>query len=92
MHGRVLDCMATGGTILVSRSLWSGTPFGLDAYFEPGRHYIEYDFDTLAAVAAEALADEPRRRRIGAAAAEAVRAGHTWRDRAAQIVEDARAL
>lgn len=92
MHGRVLDCMATGGTILVNRSFWSATAFGLDAYFEPGCHYIEYDFDNLAEVAAEALADEPRRRGIGAVAAQAVRAGHTWRDRAARIIEDVQAL
>jgi Glycosyl transferases group 1 len=92
MHFRVLDCMASGGAIMVNKSKWDGTPFGIDRYFEAGRHYIEYDFDNLGEAAAEALADEPRRRRIGAAAAEAVRAGHTWRDRAAQIIEDVRAL
>ncbi len=92
MHTRVLDGMAAGGAMMVNKTLWAGTPFGLDAYFEPGRHYIEYDFDNLAEVAVEVLADEARRRSIGAAAADAVRAGHTWRDRAAQIIEDVRAL
>jgi Glycosyl transferases group 1 len=92
MHSRVLDCMAAGGAIMVNKSLWAGTGFGLDAYFEPGRHYIEYDFDNLAEVAAEALANDAGRRQIGAAAAEAVRAGHTWRDRVAQIIEEVRAL
>lgn len=92
MHFRVLDCMASGGAILVNRSKWDGTPFGIDRHFEAGRHYIEYDFDNLAEVAAAALADESRRRAIGAAAAEAVRAGHTWRHRAEQIIADVQAL
>jgi hypothetical protein len=92
MHMRVLDCMATGGAIMVNTSLWTGTPFGIEAYFEPGRHFIEYDFDNLAEVAAGALANDAGRRRIGAAAAEAVRAGHTWRHRAMQIVQDVQSL
>ncbi|MGH6620981.1 MAG: glycosyltransferase family protein, partial [Alphaproteobacteria bacterium] len=92
MHMRVLDCMATGGTIMVNTSLWTGTPFGIESYFEPGRHYIEYDFGNLAEVAARALSDDARRRRMGEAAAEAIRAGHTWRHRAMQIIEDVQSL
>lgn len=92
MHSRVLDCMATGGAIMVNKSMWTGTTFGIDAYFEPGRHYIEYDFGNLAQVAARALMDDSERRRIGAAAAEAVRASHTWRHRAMQIIEDVQSL
>jgi len=92
VHPRVFDCMASGGAILVNKSPYDGTPHGLDWYFEAGRHYIEYDIDTLAETAANALSDEARRRRLGAAAAAAVRAGHTWRDRAAQIIEDAKSL
>ena len=92
MHMRVLDCMAAGGAIMVNKSLWTGTPFGIEIHFEPGHHFIEYEFENLTERAAGALADEPGRRRMGAAAAEAVRAGHTWRHRALQIIEDVQSL
>lgn len=92
MHMRVLDCMAAGGAIMVNKSLWTGTPFGIEAYFDPGRHFIEYHFGNLGEAAADALADEAGRRRMGEAAADAVRKGHTWRHRAMQIIEDVGSL
>lgn len=92
IHTRVFDCLACGAPILVNKSPYDGTQFGLDRHFEPGRHYIEYDFETLADVAAAALADDDGRARIGAEAAAAIRAGHTWRHRAEQILRDVKRL
>lgn len=92
MMCRVLDCMATGSTIMVGNGRWDGTVYGLDHYFEAGSHYYEYDFDTFEPTARIALEDNEARRRIGAAAAEAVRANHTWRHRAEQIIRDVASL
>lgn len=88
LHPRVVDCMACGGVILVNKSPYDGTRFGLDTYFEPGRHFVEYDFSSMTDTARDLLADEVGRRQIGAAAAAAVHADHTWRHRAQQILAD----
>lgn len=92
MIARVLDCMATGGAIMVNRCRWDGTPFGIDRHFAAGRHFVEYDFDNFEQVARKTLEDSDRRRRIGADAAKTVRASHTWRHRAEQILSDVSAL
>ena len=89
---RVLDCMATGSAIMVGKGRWDGTMYGLDHYFEAGSHYYGYDFDTFDDVARTALEDDEGRRRVAAAAADAVRAGHTWHHRAEQILRDVAAL
>jgi glycosyltransferase involved in cell wall biosynthesis len=88
LHPRVMDCMASGGVILVNKSPFDGTRFGMDAHFESGRHFVEYEFASLAETARALLEDDERRKSIGAAAAEAVHADHTWRRRARQILED----
>lgn len=92
LHPRVMDCMASGATIFVNKSPFDGTPFGMDSHFQPGQQYIEYEFSTLADKAEALLLDDDRRSRIGAAAAEAVLAAHTWRHRAQQIIDDVKRL
>lgn len=88
LHQRVMDCMASGGAILVNKSPFDGTRFGMDCHFELGRDYIEYEFSSLADTARDLLADDERRRAIGIAASKAVLEAHTWRHRAQQIIDD----
>jgi hypothetical protein len=90
MHSRALDCMASGSVILVNR-IRDNTPDSpecLRAFFEPGVHYFEYDEADLADVAGEILDNRKRRKKVGEAAARAVRQGHSWGDRVDQILSD----
>lgn len=89
---RVLDCMATGSAIMVNKCRWDGTRFGIDRHFEAGRHFVQYGFDNLEEVAQATLEDSETRRRIGAAAADAVRISHTWRHRCEQILKEVSTL
>jgi hypothetical protein len=87
-HYRVLDCMASGGFLLVNQCRHERDAGGIRRTFEPGTHYVPYTLDTLSDVAREVLADEALRRRIGKQAFEAVSAHHTWKHRAQQILSD----
>lgn len=88
LHFRTLDAMAAGRVAMLNETCWDGTPWGVDGHFAVGTHFLPYRLDDPAPALRDALADPGRRRRIGAEAARAVRAGHTWRHRAMQIVED----
>jgi spore maturation protein CgeB len=88
MHNRVLDIMCSGKAALVSRSRWDGEISSLQSYFTPGEDYLSYDNDDLAEVAERALRDGDRRRRVGANARRRILEGHTWRHRAAFIIDD----
>lgn len=92
MHFRNMECFACGGAAMVNRTKYDDKPGGIYRYFEPGRHYIEYDFDSIEDTAREAIADEGRRARIGQEAVRAVAAAHTWQHRVDQILADLRAL
>ena len=86
MHFRVLDCMASGGVVLVNESPRQSQPGGLAQHFEPGGHYVPYPAGKVDEVARELLLDEPRRKKIAQAAANEVRAKHTWIHRVKQIL------
>ena len=88
VHGRVLDCMATGSAILVNRIHLNSrdSPDSLRATMEPGKHYFEYDEDNLAEVCSEVLADDERRRKVARAGREIVLADHTWSRRVDQLL------
>jgi hypothetical protein len=87
-HFRVLDCMASGGFILLNQTRYSNARGGSREAFEPGVHFGEYDFAHVADVAREWLADHERRNRVRKQATEAVLAGHTWKHRAQTILAD----
>ncbi len=88
MHNRVLDIMCCGKATMVSRSRWDGEISSLKSYFTPGEDYLSYDNDDLAEVAERALRDGDLRRRVGANARRRILEGHTWRHRAAFIIDD----
>lgn len=89
MHSRALDCMAAGAVVFVNRIYDNNaeTPECLRGFFEPTRHYFEYDED-LPEVAREVLADGALRRRVGRDARDAVLAAHTWGHRVDQLLSD----
>ncbi len=88
MHFRVLECMASGGCIMVNRGRSDDDEAGINAFFEPGVHYVPYTFNDCEAVCREHLPDTERARRIGREASRLVHAEHTWTHRARQIVGD----
>jgi spore maturation protein CgeB len=88
MHNRVLDIMCCGKAALVSRSRWDKEISSIQHYFTPGEDYIPYDLDDLAEVAESALRDPERCRRIGRNARHRILEAHTWRHRAAFILDD----
>lgn len=92
MHFRNMECFACEGAAMINRTGYDAKPGGIYRYFEPGRHYIEYEFDSFEETAREALADSERRARIGAEARRMVAAAHTWQHRVDQILADLRAL
>jgi spore maturation protein CgeB len=88
MHNRVLDIMCCGKPILVSRSRWDDEISSIQHYFSPGDDYIPYDLVDLHDVAESALGDREKRSRIGKNAQRRILDGHTWRHRAAFIIND----
>ncbi len=88
MHERVLEAMAAGRPVLVSRTPFDDAPGGLNQYFEPGRDFVLYDVETVEDVVRETLRDRERLRRIGENARARTVAEHTWRQRAEKILRD----
>lgn len=90
MHSRVLDCMASGGAVMVNEMKHNSaeSPDCLKAYFEEGLHYFEYNDGNFEERAREALADEERRKKVALSAGAIVRAQHTWKQRVDQIIRD----
>lgn len=92
MHFRNMECFACGGAAMINRTGYDSRPGGIYQHFEPGRHYIEYDYESFEETAREALDDGDRRARIGAEARRVVEAAHTWQHRVDQILADLRRL
>jgi spore maturation protein CgeB len=88
MHNRVLDVMCCGKGLLINRSRWDDEITSAQHHFTPGEDYIPYDLDDLEEVAARALRDQDWCRRIGRNARRRILEGHTWRHRAAFIIDD----
>lgn len=86
MHFRVLDCMASGGVVLVNETPRQSQPGGLAQHFEPGGHYVPYTPGNVDEIARELLFNESRCKKIAKAAANEVLARHTWTHRAKQIL------
>jgi hypothetical protein len=88
MHNRVLDIMCCGKGALISRSRWDNEVCGVQHHFTPGEDYIPYDLGDLQEVAERALRDREWCHRIGRNARRRILDGHTWRHRAAFIIDD----
>ncbi|HEX7894048.1 MAG TPA: glycosyltransferase [Terriglobales bacterium] len=88
LHARTLECMATGGFILIHESPNDEKPGGMLTSFEPDLHYGAFKPETLQETALRWLKDENGRGRAGANAAKIVRDKHLWRHRAAQLIAD----
>lgn len=90
MHFRSLDCMAAGGLLMVPRGPDDTRRGGLAQAFVPDEHYVVFDPGEFSQVMRRVLGDASWRARVGLRASQAVHAGHTWRHRALQIIEDLR--
>jgi hypothetical protein len=90
MHARVLEAMACGRPVLVSRSEPGfGDGFGaIGEHFEDGVHFAGFSREDLPGRIRSLLADEAWRLAMGEAARAAVLSKHLWRHRAAQILAD----
>jgi hypothetical protein len=92
MHFRALDCMAAGGLLFFRSTAHDHLPGGLPTFFEPHVHYVPFALDELPARMAATLGDPAGAARMRRAAAGAVRAAHTWRHRAREVLRDLAAL
>ena len=92
LHYRTIDCMASGRLIMVKNTPYDRGIAGIRRFFNPGEHYVAFDDDDFEDVAQRVIADTPLRERIGAAAHAEVKANHTWRHRADQVIRDLRDL
>lgn len=88
LHSRTFECMAVGGFVFVHASPNDSKPGGILTAFEPAVHFGHYTPENFAAEAARWLADKAHRSEAAMRAATRVRADHTWRHRALQIVGD----
>jgi hypothetical protein len=91
LHSRTLECMAVGGFIFMHRSPHDEKPGGMLTAFEPGIHYGDYTPESLRDEAGRWLRNEKERIQVGVSAAAVIEAGHLWRHRAQQIVDDLKA-
>lgn len=88
VHARSVDCMASGGFVMINRTSIDNKPGGINQFFAAGEHYANYDVDDFGEVARRYLADPTARERIAAEGRRAVLAAHTWKHRAQQILKD----
>ncbi|GGY29676.1 glycosyltransferase family protein [Paludibacterium paludis] len=88
MHSRVLECMGAGGAILVNRNKIEDPRNRIGHFFKDGEHYIEYETESLAETLREWIAKPGELAQLRENAALAIRAGHQWHHRSAQILSD----
>jgi hypothetical protein len=88
MHYRVLDALAVGGFIMISRTRLDSLVGGILTQLVPYEHYGPFDIADTAAETRAWLNAADQRGRISCMGREAVLDAHTWRHRAAQILND----
>lgn len=85
-YENIFETMACGRVCLVNR--WhSDLASQVSHPLEAGKDYLEYDEDSLAEVFREVLQNPALAREIAQTARSKVLAGHTWKHRAAQVLE-----
>ena len=88
MHFRLLDAMSAGGFLFFREASHDRLPHGIRDYFEPYEHYVPFSLDDFGEKCARYSADPAACERIRNRAAQEVRARHTWRHRAQQVLAD----
>jgi hypothetical protein len=88
MHFRVLDCMASGGLIFVRKNEYDEKPGGIRNFFQPGKHYVEFDLDDLEDKYRFYSENVRLCEKIRGEAVNEVRNNHTWLHRVRQIILD----
>jgi len=92
-HFRVMDCMASGGLMLIKKNHWDDlVGGGIANFFTAGRHYVEFHADEVGDLCRYYLSNPTSAQRVRDAAASAVRRAHTWRHRAEAILSDLTSL
>lgn len=92
IHFRQMDAMSTGGLVFFRETPNDHAEGGIARLFEPYVHYVPFTLDTLGERLNGVLADPVRAQAMRTAAARAIRAHHTWRHRAEEVLADLAAL
>jgi hypothetical protein len=92
IHFRQMDAMSTGGLLFFRETANDAAEGGIARLFEPMVHYVPFTLESLGERLRELLGDPARAQAIRTAAAKAVRARHTWRHRAEEVLADLAAL
>jgi hypothetical protein len=88
IHFRQMDAMGTGGLVFFRETPNDHAEGGIARLFEPNVHYVPFRLDTLGERLHEVLGDPERAQAMRTAAARAIRARHTWRHRAQEVLAD----
>ncbi len=88
IHFRQMDAMCSGGLLCFRETPNDGAEGGIARLFTPNVHYVPFSLDNLGPRLHEVLGDPTRAQTMRAAAAEAIRSGHTWRHRAQTVLAD----
>jgi len=92
VHFRTLDCMAAGGLLFYMASPDDARPGGIQSFFTPGKHYVEFDENDFLKKTASYLAHPEERKQIRDQACAEVFHKHTWKHRIQKIVDDLNTL
>jgi hypothetical protein len=88
IHFRQMDAMSTGGLLFFRETANDGAEGGIARLFTPHEHYVPFTLATLGDRLHEVLEDPARATAMRIAAARAIRAAHTWRHRAGEVLAD----
>lgn len=88
MHFRVMDCMASAGLLFVPQNEYDEREGGIKNFFEPDKHYVEFDLDNLQDKYKFYIENAHLAEKIRCAAAEEIRRAHTWAHRVKSIFKD----
>ena len=91
MHDRVLEAMSCGAAVMLNNSPLHDTEFGLYRYFERDIDFVQFeqeDSENIKSGARELLEKPSLVSRIGGSARQKILSAHTWKHRAAKMLED----
>ena len=92
LHFRSMDIMSSGGLLLFRRSEHDYHDGGIHRFFEEDVHFVAFVPGDFGDKLAHYLADPSAAQTIRTNAAREIAARHTWSHRAAEILEDLRAV
>lgn len=91
LHYRVMDGIANGCNMLVNRTTHDMGDWDIRNYFEPGKHYFEYDIDSVAEDSVRFMRDFPKGS-LGDRARDVYSANHTWQHCVERMLADLSSL